>query len=253
VGNINTHISYYDGEGDMKNKQVFSISAVLMMAVALLMTGCFSGKQAGSVKFSGFLDPNYDLLKKGGPGQAQYQYVKPDVNYAAYNKILLEPVVILRPADAKGAVPEDVQTVANNFYSQIVTELSKQDEMVKEAGPNTIRVQVALTEVSPGSPTGQVITSIVPYGIALSAVQHFVGAKPAFSGELSVEVKATDSQSGELLAAGVDRRIADKSLKAAMHTWEELTKVTEIWSKMFAFRLCTIQGRMDCVSPFPEK
>jgi Protein of unknown function (DUF3313) len=237
----------------MKNKQRFRISLLLMVAVALLMTGCFSGKQAGSVEQSGFLGADYKLLKPGGPNQALEQYVNTNVNFASYHKILLEPVTILRPADDKEAVSEDVQTVANNFYSQLVQELSKQNEMVKEPGPNTIRVQVALTSVKPGSATGQVITSILPIGIVVSLGQHFVGAKPSFSGDVSVEARATDSQSGELLAAGVDRRIADKSLAAAMHTWDELTEVTEVWSKMFAFRLCTEQGRTDCVSPFPEK
>jgi hypothetical protein len=88
----------------MKNKQGFIISVVLMVAASLMMTGCFAGKQAESVKYSGFLEPDYKLLKKGGdPHEALYSYVKPGANIASYNKILLDPVQLLRPADAKGA------------------------------------------------------------------------------------------------------------------------------------------------------
>ena len=167
----------------MKNKQGFRISAVLIVAVALLMTGCYSGKQAGSVKFSGFLDLDYKLLQKGGPGQALYQMSTRNANIASYHKILLDPVTILRPADAKGEVSKDLQTVANNFYSQLVQELSKQNEMVKEPGPNTLRAQVALTEVKSGSGVMQVATSIIPIGIAVSVAQNFITGKPSFSGE----------------------------------------------------------------------
>jgi len=234
-------------------KQRVRISLVLLGLAALVMAGCFSSKRAESVKFSGFLDPDYKLLQKGGPGQALYQYVNPNVNLASYHKILLDPVTILRPADAKGEVSKDLQTVANNFYSQLVQELSKQNEMVREPGPNTIRAQVALTEVKSGSGAMQAITTIIPVGLVVSIATNFVTGKPPFSGEVSVEMRATDSQSGELLAAGVDRRIADKSLKTAIGTWDALTKVTETWSKMFAFRLCKEQGRNDCVSPFPAK
>jgi len=233
----------------MKKKISMSIGVVLLTAATLFVTACFSGKQAGSVKFSGFLNGYYDKLEKGGPGQALYSYVKPGANVASYTKILLDPVTILRPADEKGAVPEDEQKVANNFYSQLVTNLSKDYEMVKEPGPNTLRVQVALTDVSSGSGAMQAITSVVPIGIAISVAQAMVGAKPAFSGEVSVETEVTDAKSGELLGAGVDRRIANKSLATSVNTWGALTKVTETWSEMFAYRLCMERQGTDCVKP----
>ncbi|HUI68663.1 MAG TPA: hypothetical protein VL087_10720 [Nitrospirota bacterium] len=52
-------------------------------------------------------------------------------------------------------------------------------------------------------------------------------------------------------AAGVDMRIADKSLATSIGIWETITKVTEIWSKTFAFGLCQDRGATDCISPFP--
>ncbi len=233
----------------MKNKHRISISVVLLTIAALVMTGCFAQKQASSVKFSGFMAGDYDKLQKGGPGQALYNYVKPGLNVSSYTKILLEPVTILRPADAKGAVPEDDQKVANNFYSQLVTELSKNYEMVKEPGPNTLRVQVALTDISSGIGAVQTVTSILPIGLAVKLVQTMVGAKPSFSGEVSVEARITDANSGELLGAGVDRRIAEQEIGDVVNTWDNLTAVTETWSQMFAYRLCMLRGGMDCVKP----
>lgn len=222
----------------MKSKPGIRISAILLAVIALTMTGCFAGKQAKEAKFSGFLGQDYAKLQKGGPDQALYNYVKPGLSVASYDKILLDPVTVMFPADAKESTKADMQNVANNFYSQLVTELSKNWQMAKEPGPNTLRVKTALTDVYAGRAGMQAVSSILPVGMAVSGVQTMMGAKPSFSGEMGVETKITDATTGELLGAGVDKRTAGKSLITATDTWGALNKVTEHWSQMFAYRLC---------------
>jgi hypothetical protein len=226
---------------------------ILMVVVTVLMTACYASRRAKDVKFSGFLSQGeYRLLTKATKtekDQALYTYVKPNLNLVLYKKVLLDPVQVMRPADQTGVVSEDVQKVVNNFYIQLTRELSKDYDMAKEPGPDTLRVQVALTRVDPGSGTMQVITSVVPFGIGADVAQDFVTGKPSFAGDISVEARVTDARSGELLAAGVDRRIAEKNIVAAMDTWNGVTKVTEIWSKIFAYRLCKTRGAENCVAP----
>ncbi len=55
---------------------------------------------------------------------------------------------------------------------------------------------------------------------------------------MGAEAEVTDANTGELLAAGVDKRTAGKSLITAADTWGALNNVTDHWSKMFAYRLC---------------
>ena len=235
----------------MKGKLFVSLMYVTLalVAAALLMTGCFfTGKRARSVEFSGWMGEDvYSLLKKGDSNGALYSYAKPGVNSAWYTKMLLDPIVIYNPA--KENPPEDVQKSANNFYSILVKTLSKDYEMVKEPGPNTVRVRVAVTNISPGSGTAQTISSVVPIGIGVSVVSNWISGKPAGSGDVSVEVILTDARTNELLGAGVDRRIADKSLRTAMDTWNAVTKVQEIWAKIFAYRLCKARGAKKCIAP----
>jgi Protein of unknown function (DUF3313) len=233
----------------MKIKQWVMRSVVLMVAASLLMTGCFAGKRAGSAKFSGWMTKDdYKLLKKNeDSNKALYSYIKPDVNWAFYTKMLLDPVVVYWPS--KGAPPEDVQKAANNFYSILVKTLSKDYEMVTEPGPKTLRVQIAFTSVSEGSGTMQAITSVVPIGIGASYVTDWVTGKPPFAGEASIEGKMTDARSGELLAAAVDRRIAQRNIATSIDTWDALQRVLEVWSKIFSFRLCQLRGEKDCLAP----
>ena len=232
----------------MRNKQGFRKSVVLIVAVALLITGCFAGKRASGVKFSGWMNKDeYKLLSKGSANQALYTYAKPGVNVASYTKMLVDPVVVYNPA--KESNPEDVQKSVNNFYSILVKTLSKDYEMAKEPGPQTLRLQVAVTNISAGSGVGQTITSILPPGIIAGLATDWITGKPAFAGEASVEAKIIDASTGELLGAGVDRRIADKNIETAMNTWDAVTKVEQIWAKILAYRLCQARGAKDCLPP----
>ncbi len=222
-----------------------------MVIVIFGWSGCsYSAKQAGDVRFSGFLGQNYDKLQKGGPDEPLYSYKNPDADLGSYHKILLDRVTVLYPK--KEGVSSDWLTVANHFYSQIEKELSKDWEMVKEPGPDTMRIQIALTDIYAGSGLLQVASSVEPLEATVSGLNNMTGAKPLFAGDVSIEGKVTDATTGKLLIAGVDRRIADKSLKAAMDTWAALSNVTATWSKLLAYRLCKDRGATNCVWPLSK-
>jgi hypothetical protein len=89
----------------------------------------------------------------------------------------------------------------------------------------------------------QAITSVIPIGLVASYAQDWITGKPSFTGEASVEAKVIDANTGELLGAGVDRRIADRNLETAMDTWDAVTRVEEIWAKMLGYRLCKARAK----------
>ena len=68
-------------------------------------------------------------------------------------------------------------------------------------------------------------------------------------GEASVEVKTGDSQTGELLAAVVDRRVGGKTIKTSVSSWDDVNKIMEIWSKILRFRLCEWRGGDPFINP----
>ncbi|HEX6113162.1 MAG TPA: DUF3313 family protein [Geminicoccaceae bacterium] len=74
--------------------------------------------------------------------------------------------------------------------------------------------------------------------------------KPGFVGEASVELRATDGQTGELVAAGVDRRVGGKSVSGApTDSWDDVREAYRYWAKQLRYRLCTERGATDCTSP----
>ena len=64
------------------------------------------------------------------------------------------------------------------------------------------------------------------------------GGKPGFVGEVSVEAKITDAQSGELLLAAVDRRAGTKSLRGSTNSWNDVEQAYQYWADKARWRLC---------------
>ena len=236
----------------MLNKKVTITTVfVIVMAAVFLVSGCARTKQARSAKkHSGFLG-DYSMLEKGKKGEPLMVYKNPDADWPSYSKILLDPVDILSKAkeQASSTPQEDYQMLANNFYALLYEELSEDYEMVKEPGPRTIRVQIALTDVEKSWAAVNTVTSVIPVGIVISAGKEFATGKPAFVGEVAIEAKALDARTGQVLVMGIDRRVGSNSLRASVDNWDDANKILELWSKMMRFRFCKLRGDKDCTVP----
>ena len=67
--------------------------------------------------------------------------------------------------------------------------------------------------------------------------------------EATIEAKVTDGRTGQLLAAGIDRRVGGNEIKATVDSWDDVNKIMELWSRFFRFRLCKLRGDRDCFHP----
>lgn len=230
------------------NKKFYAIF-LCIMAIAIL-SGCAATKRAKDVELKGYL-VDASILKKGDKDQALYAYLNPRADWPSYSKVMLDPVLTIRKAELekKGAPQEDLQRMANNFYALLYKELGMDYDIVKAPGPRTIRIQVALIDLQESWATTDTITSVVPVSMVVSSGKSFITGKPAFVGEATVEVKVTDSRTGQLLAAGIDRRVGGETVEASTDSWDDVNKIMELWSKLFRFRLCKERGERDCFRP----
>ena len=69
---------------------------------------------------------------------------------------------------------------------------------------------MAILEAEASSPVRNVVSSVVPIGIGISAISGAATGKQTGVGEISAEFKVTDALTGELLGAAVDRRVGGK-------------------------------------------
>lgn len=228
----------------------------ILALIAALIVGCSPTKQARSMETSGFLGDLYPRMHKGGDNEALLLYKNPKILLiprGTYKKILLDPVQVWGEASTDPSKQKEMQEVAEMLYSLVYNSLAKDYEMVKSPGPNTLRMQAALTRADKADVVLRAASTIpAPMNVlALSSLVKNLGTgKPLFVGEISAEIKMLDAQSGEVLAASADRRVGNKRLDAdSFDSWDDVHKAMQFWAEQIRYRLCQQRGGGNCVMP----
>lgn len=238
-----------------------SLQRMMLVAMVLIVCGCAATKQARTVDNLGFMKDMYPMMSHGNEdlGESLLIYKNPKVATLppnSYTKILLDPVLIFRGPESKmkGVSQKEAQVIADTFYALIYQELSKDFEMVDKTGPKTLRAQVAITHLEESWPVLDVVSSIPAPMNALAAgsvIKTVATGKPAFTGEAVIEAKITDAETGEVLRAGVDRRVGKKKLDAnSFNTWSDVYESLRYWAENGRYQICKARRlHAECVPP----
>jgi len=193
--------------GSWKNR-IECFAAILMIAMAI---GCSKPqtteetalppvkKIPAGAQFSGFLK-DYDALTKNPDVEGEMlTYVSKDAkkNLRGYFAIVVDPieVYVSTDADEKKVNQDSRKALTTYFQHALTTAVSDAFPMVDKPGPLTLRLRVALVGVDVGGQVaaGGVSADAKPLENALNI------------GKLGVEMELVDSETGERIAAAVDR------------------------------------------------
>lgn len=212
-------------------------AAALLLA---LLAGCAEGptERVDEVQRSGFLGVAYAFLREGGEGEAALVYWNESVDFANYDKVMLDPVTIwATPGSSLSKMSRvDRQALADIFYVAMYEELSQDYEIVTTPKLGAMRVRVALTEAEASDTTMDTLSTYVPsIGMLSSMTSLAIDSDTAlFVGEASAEGIVTDSVHGVLLAAGVDRRAGTKAIgDDTFESWGDVRDAFVHWARQF--------------------
>lgn len=216
-------------------------------AVFLVVTGCAGNNPVGEsttqvreVQPAGFLGETYALLREGRKGEATLVYWNENVDFSSYTKAIVDPVTIWAGEnfDVEDIDPEERQQLANEFHAALVAEISQVLEITNAAGPDTLRIRVALTDAQDSSPVLDTISTYVPQARLVQTVLTLGSDTAGFVGEASAEGVVYDTLTNEILAAGVDRRAGTKALgDDTFSGWADVRRAFEAWSVQFVRNL----------------
>ena len=178
------------------------------LAALLLVTGdaCSRESKPTGVRImpagkehSDFLS-DYAKLKPNPEFENTISYVNQDPvkNVHKYVAILIEPVVVYvaTDADAKAIPDRGRAALANYFQQAIESAVSDAFPVVQERGPLVLRLRSAIIGVDVGA--------------AIPPDQKSEGSealtRPVNIGKVGIEVELVDSETGEQIAAAVDRQ-----------------------------------------------
>jgi hypothetical protein len=199
--------------------------------LAWLLAGCASTKAAPPQRYSGFLDDYSVLSPREGSDGAALRFIKPGAKLGRYEQLIIDPVIVYYGVGTglHDIPKQDLETLANHFYSALVRHLGADYPLVQRPGPDVLRIQVALTEVEPSDVVMNAMSSALPIRPASDLKQLATGTQ-AFVGSAGAEAKIVDAASGQLLAAAVDRRQGGKRLEDAQGGWADVLAAFDFWA-----------------------
>lgn len=222
----------------MKSSSKIVYIVIIICFALTVATGCATKP----VKHSGFLI-NYPEFKSGPKGGADFVYMKEGVDFKKYNKIMMNHVVLYFEDDAEsqGIHPEELAEMSNAFHKAIVDNLQGAYPLVAEPGPDVMRLRFAITDVVASKPGMGAVATVMPVGLALSAVKKGVTGKHTGVGEASIEVEILDSMTNERIGAAIDTRPGGKM--EGFSKWGAVEGAFEFWAKRLRTWLDEIHGR----------
>lgn len=184
---------------ELTRSRVLSAAAVLLVASA-----CSRPTEKTAVKtvavgqeFAGFLssyanlkpDPNFENTKS-------YVTSDPAKNIHQYIAVIVDPpeVYVSTDADPKTISERGVAALKEYFQNAMTNALADAFPIVQSSGPLVLRLRSAIVGVDVGNPAG------------LDSKDANVLQRPLNIGKVGVEIELVDSETGEQIAAAVDRQ-----------------------------------------------
>jgi hypothetical protein len=210
---------------------------------SLLLAGCATTVQTRHVRPSGFLS-DYSQLRPGTGDEAQLVWISRTADFGAYRSVLVDPITIRCPRETMQDVPaEEMQNLANELHQTITQALQEDYALVDHAGPQTMRLRVAITDVDPSRPAADLVSTVVPFARAVSAARRLATGTSSFVGQAAVEAEMVDSVSGERLMAAVDERAGGKVLRGSLREWSDVEESFDFWANRLRDRLRELRNR----------
>lgn len=181
---------------------------VLLLALG---ASCATTYQARQAQPAGFLG-DYSQLRKGQGEEPLLVYRDPEVGRRAYGRILIDPVVGYLGAGSRlhKLSEADRQALLDYFHAALREQLGRDYKLADEAGPGVLRLRVALTDARGTKPVMDTLSTVVPVGLAISALERVALGKTLTTGSVRIEAEALDSRTGARLVALVDERVGAK-------------------------------------------
>jgi len=226
---------------DLSRASIRSRVAVAGFAIAALVAGCAVTQRAqvSNQNYCPFLGNSIcsQLTASTNTKEADLRYINPNAQWTQYNKVLIEPVTFWG-GDSPQLSAADQRTLTNFFYQALEQQLSTKFQVVTQAGPGVMAIQVALIDATTATPGLRSISVIEPHVRLIATLKYMATGSFPFVGSAEGDAKISDSVTGQVLAAAVSRRIGGGS-PTNVDVWElgDAENALTHWAQLMANRL----------------
>ncbi len=246
----------------MKWKKAFSLIALTFLLFSFLAVGVAADTSPhpkfGDYQAKGFLSDYSNLELQPGTDDTFF-YQEPKTDFSQYNKLMVERIKVWFKEDAeyKGIDPAEIKELTDYFHKAIVEAVGDKYPIVRESGPDVLRLRIAMTDLVPNKPSASFVSLVVPYiwlAEAGSGVAKGDAGSTPFVGEVTIELEALDSQSNRQIAALIERKIGLKyhwnegvetgvsDYLKAYSTWDYTKQAMDHWAQAIRDNLDKAHG-----------
>ena len=181
--------------------------------------------------------------------EAALQYeIRSQSRRGIITKIILDPIVLYRQPQHMGGgnSNENAQMLINYFYNKLYLGMSKHFRDGGKPGPGTMRLQVAITDYEQSWVALDMISTVVPQLRVVAELKGMATGKPTFVGGVQAEVKVSDSETGKVIVAAIDRRVGGKTIRKGIDSWADVKNAMDFWALQAEYRACIVAGLENC-------
>jgi hypothetical protein len=204
-------------------------------------------------EYSGLLGDYSKLQSRPVSGTIyNYGYVKPNTDFAAYNKFLIDAITIFPNSAAKfkGINANDAALLEKYFHDSMVKALTGAGyQVVEDPGPGVVRIRAAFTDLVPVDPVLNTATTIIPQMRLLSGIIGTATGSNLFVRQVGIEAAFLDAQSNEVLAENVAKEAGKKYIPFTdrnfdpTSTWGQVEQRIDHWAQWMVKRVQELQGK----------
>lgn len=236
-----------------------ALSSLLALPGAAFSESVAKAPMFGDYQAKGFLT-DYSKLPTSPDDSGAYRYRDPEVDFSKYNRLLVDRLKIWfkEDSDYKGIDPDELKVLTDYFYQAIEKAVGDAYPMVKEPGPDVLRLRIAATDLIPNKPEASVVTLVVPFlwlGDAGTGVAKGDAGSTLFTGQATIEMEVLDSVSSQQLGAYIETETGKKydwthgvstgvkNYLNAYSKWEYTKQSMDDWAKFLRTRLDEAHGK----------
>lgn len=150
----------------------------------------------------GFIQDDRLLQPVPAPdGIKAYRYVRPGVNRDAYTAVMIEPVIIRQDPADKMLSSQVIADTRLALQAAMRKRLGEHLTLVDRPGPGTVRVEVSISGAQVEK-EGFKPRNLLPISAVIAVASRAAGKEQKHA-VLLIESQVTDSQTGQLLRAGM--------------------------------------------------
>jgi hypothetical protein len=208
----------------------------ILLALSTTFAACAGSQRARDVDLDApnsrrILTQGLELTRTEDSEGALYVYRAKEAPKVRYRKLLLEQVHIAKEGELDQQELANYQALADNAYLLMRQALAQDFEIVTEPAADAFRLQLAILDAQPAATVRRLLASASPVGVGLSLARYVATGKPTAVGEITVELLMTDSTTGAVLGAAVDRRVGTQNIREAIDVWQTANDGLAKWAE----------------------